>query len=111
MIDSISFGKLLFQGKVSRSDTIVYKDRMNTKWWIEKRNLIEPGDLDEVLKENPEAVVVGRGFMNLIDISDQAVEALKAEGAEVIIEKSDEAAETFNRLAGVKRTVGLFHLI
>lgn len=111
MIDSVSFGKLLFQGKVSRSDTIVFKDRMNTKWWITKRNLIEPEDLQEVLTEEPAAVVVGRGYMNLIAISEQAVEVLKGCGIEVYIEKTDEAVETFNRLEREKKTVGLFHLI
>ena len=111
MIESVSLGKLLFKGKVSRSDTIVYKDHMNTKWWIENRTCIEPGDLEEVIKSEPEVVVVGLGFMMPIKISDAAVAALKNKGIEVFVEKSEQAAELFNKYTAEKKTVGLFHLI
>ncbi|MBI9104692.1 MAG: hypothetical protein JEY99_19915 [Spirochaetales bacterium] len=111
MIESISMGKMLFQGKVSRSDTIVYADKMNTKWWIESRNCIEIGDLDEVFKAEPEVVVVGLGFMMPIKISDSAVAELEGKGIEVLIEKSDAACELFNENVGKKKTIGLFHLL
>ncbi len=111
MIESVSLGKLLFRGKVSRSDTIVYSDHMNTKWWIESRNSIEPGDLDDVFKAEPEVVVVGLGFMMPIKISDSAVHALKEKGIEVFIEKTEKAAEIFNKYLPKKKTVGLFHLL
>ena len=111
MIESISMGKLLFKGKVSRSDTIVYPDHMDTKWWIKSRNCIESEDLEDVLKFEPEVVVVGTGFMMPISISDDAVNTLKSAGIEVFVEKAEAAAEIFNENTPKKKTVGLFHLL
>jgi hypothetical protein len=111
MIESISFGKLLFKGKVSRADTIVFKDHMDTKWWIKSRNCIEMEDLDSVLATSPKSIIVGTGFMNYIKISDNALEELKKLGIEVIVQNSTDAAETFNEKIKKSNTVGLFHLI
>ncbi len=111
MIESISMGKLLFDGKVSRSDTIVYKDRINTKWWLKAGNRIELADLDEALAADPEVLVFGLGFMIPVTVSDQAVQELKSRGIEVFVGPSEEAAEVFNKKVKEKRTVGLFHLL
>ncbi len=111
MIETVSMGKLLFKGKVSRSDTIVYKDHMNTKWWIKSRTCIEPEDLEEVLKAEPEVVVVGLGFVMPIKISDAAINAMKAKGIEVFVEKAEKAAELYNEYSVKKKTVGMFHLL
>jgi hypothetical protein len=111
MIDSISMGKLLFKGKLSRSDTILHKDHMNTKWWINSRTTIEVCDLDEVFAAEPEVVVIGLGFMMPISISDAAVNALKEKGIEVHVEKSEKAGELYNEFSVKKKTIGLFHLI
>lgn len=111
MIESISMGKLLFKGKVSRSDTIVFKDRMDTKWWIKERTTIQMCDLDSVLAVNPEVIVFGTGFMLPITMSDDAQEEIKKKGIELIIEKSEKAMEIYNSSILKKETVGLFHLI
>ncbi|MBI9105778.1 MAG: hypothetical protein JEZ04_03480 [Spirochaetales bacterium] len=111
MIESVSMGKLLFKGKVSRSDTIVYPDHMDTKWWIKGRNCIESCDLEDVLKSRPEVVVVGLGFIMPITISDEAIETMKTAGIEVFVEKTEEAMDVYNKNTAKKKTVGLFHLL
>jgi hypothetical protein len=111
MIESITFGKLLFLGKVSRSDTIVYPDHMDTRWWLKDKNCIGPEDLEEVLKAAPEVVAVGLGFMMPIRISDDAIDLMKQNGIDVFVGKAEEAAEVFNKHAGTKKTIGLFHLL
>ena len=111
MIESISMGKLLFNGKVSRSDTIVFKDNMDTKWWIEERNNIQMCDLESVMAVNPEVIVFGTGFMLPISMSIETQEEIKNKGIDLIIEKSEEAMEIFNSKVKEKETVGLFHLI
>lgn|SRR5690554_1881459 len=111
MIESISFGKLLYKGKVSRSDTIVYPDRMDTRWWLKDKTCIGSDDLVDVLKVSPEVVTVGLGFMMPIRISDDAVNLMKSLGIMVFVGTSEEAAETFNHYTGTKKTVGLFHLL
>lgn len=111
MIESISMGKLLFKGKVSRSDTIVYPDHMDTKWWIKSRNCIESCDLEDVIKAEPEVVAIGLGFVMPIKISDDAVETLKSKGIEVFVGKAEEAFEFYNANTDNKKTVGLFHLL
>lgn len=111
MIESISFGKLLYKGKVSRSDTIVYPDHMDTRWWLKDKSCIGPDDLVDVLKAAPEVIAVGLGFMMPIRISDDALKLMKQNGITVFVGKSEEAAEVFNQHAGTKKTIGLFHLI
>lgn len=104
-------GKLLFNGKLSRSDTIVYKDHIDNRWWINNRTYIDICDLDDVFAANPEVVIVGLGFFNPVKISDGAVEALKLKGIEVIINDAEKAAEKFNEMVEKKKTIGLFHLL
>ncbi len=111
MIESISLGKLLFMGKVSRSDTIVYNEHMDTKWWIKGRNMIDVCDIQDVLSEKPDIVVVGLGFIMPIKISDQSVEKMRGKGIEVFVGKSDEAAKVFNDNIAKRKIIGLFHLL
>lgn len=111
MIDYISLGKLLYNGKVSRSDTIVFPDRMNTKWWINKRTIIEIDDLSEVIDELPDVVVVGTGFIRLIQLSDEARRFLEDKGVTVIVDRSEQAANVYNEICKNKKAIGLFHLI
>jgi hypothetical protein len=111
MIESITFGKLLFKGKVSRSDTIVYPDHMDTRWWLKDKTCIGPEDLTDVLEAAPEVVTVGLGFMMPISISEDAVKLMGQNGITVFVGKAEEAAEAFNTHAGTKKTIGLFHLL
>jgi len=111
MIESISFGKMLYKGKVSRSDTIVYPDRMDTRWWLKDKTCIGCDDLGEVLKASPQVVTVGLGFMMPIRISDEAVNLMKSPGITVGVGTAEEAAEAFNRYTATQKTIGLFHLL
>ena len=111
MIEFISMGKLLFNGKLSRSDTIVYKDHIDSRWWINNRTYIDVCDLEDVFAEEPDVVVVGVGFFNPVTIADQAIETMKSKGIEVIVEKAEKAAEIFNEMVEKRKTVGLFHLL
>ncbi|MDR1894586.1 MAG: MTH938/NDUFAF3 family protein [Spirochaetales bacterium] len=111
MIDSVSLGKLLFQGKVSRADTIVFKNHMDTRWWIKSRTTINIEDLDSVFAAQPQLVTVGLGFRIPIKIADEAVEELKKRGAEVFVGTTEEAVKEFNANFDAKAVVGLFHLV
>ena len=96
MIGAIAFGKFLFKGKVSRADTIVYRDRINARWWIKKRNCVALGGLDEVPAGSSECIVVGTGFLSHSKVGDHALREPSRFGIEVIVRKSADAADTFN---------------
>jgi hypothetical protein len=110
-IEHISFGKLVAHGKVVRSDCIVYKDRVNSRWWRKNGTYLEIDDLQDVIHERPESIIVGIGFMNLLTVSEQVIHQLKEHGIDVIVDKTPEAVERYNELINKKNVVGVFHVI
>ncbi len=111
MIEYASFGKLVFEGKVYRSDCIIEGKKINSRWWRKEGNKLSIDDIEDVVREKPEAVVIGIGFVNLLDVQKSAVTELEGKGIEVIIEKTDKAVEIYNKLDEGKKVIGIFHLV
>lgn len=55
-------------------------------------------DLEDVLGLKPEVVVFGTGANGRVVVDKAVIEKLKKEGIEVIVERTDEAVKTYNRL-------------
>ena len=112
MIEYVSFGRLVFKGKVYRSDCIIKGHEINSRWWRKKGDKILYEDLEDVIKSNPEIIVIGRGFMNFLDIPESTIDKLRNDGIDVEVKDTMEAVNIYNDLdEGNKKVVGVFHLV
>ncbi len=111
MIEYVSFGKLVFKGKVYRSDCIIEGKSINSRWWRKEGDKLSYEDIADLVNDKPDVIVIGKGFLNFLDIPESTISGLKEKGIEVIIKKTDDAVEMYNRLIGKKKVVGVFHLV
>ncbi len=111
MIDSYSFGSIVVEGKRYTHDIIVFPGKVKEEWWRKEGHSLSLEDLEEVIEFSPEILVVGTGYFGVMKVPEEVKEALERKGISVIVEKTKQAVETFNRLLKEgKKVVGAFHL-
>lgn len=111
MIEFYDFGTIRINGKHYTNDVIVFLDKVKDKWWRKESHRLTVEDLQEVLKVAPQVVVVGTGYSGLIKVSDEVKAHLDKQGIRLVIEKTSDAARTFNKLAeSGEKVVATLHL-
>ncbi|MFQ6037468.1 MAG: Mth938-like domain-containing protein [Candidatus Aminicenantales bacterium] len=110
MIDSYAFGRIVIHGTSYTSDVIVYPERVDGSWWRKNGHRLCLEDLEDVLKEEFDVLVVGTGYMGVMQVDKELVRNLRSRGLEVIIQNTRKAVETFNALKSQKRVIGAFHI-
>ncbi len=110
MIESYDFGRMDVDGRTYTSDLIIFPDRVNDSWWRKSGHKLCLADIEDVLKEEPEALVVGTGFYGIMSVEDEVKSYAQSQGIELIIAKTKKAAQSYNEFASKKKTIGAFHL-
>lgn len=111
MIDEYSFGRIVIDGKTYRQDVIVYPDRVKPNWWRREGHSLCLEDLEEVLRDPPEVLVIGTGYVGLMKVPREVREKLEEMGIQVVVEKTGKAYRTFNKLLSEgRRVVAALHL-
>ena len=111
MIEDYSFGRIVIDGKTYRQDVIVYPDRVKSDWWRREGHSLCLEDLEEVLRDPPEVLVVGTGYLGLMRVPREVREKLEEMGIRVVVEKTGKAYRTFNKLLSEgRRVVAALHL-
>lgn len=110
MIESYAFGRMIVEGQTYTSDLIIFPDRINHSWWRKSGHRICFEDIEEVLKEEPEVIIIGTGFVGLMKVDEDVKQYAQSGGILLIIEKTKNAVQKFNELFSKKKTVGVFHL-
>lgn len=100
----------MIDGKIFTSDLIIYPDKINHSWWRKEGHLLQIDDLSEVLKENPEIIIIGTGYSGIMKVDKDLIIDLKSKGIEIIIEKTSEAVKIFNEVSPFKKTIACLHL-
>ena len=108
-IDSYSFGRIIIEGKSYFKDVIVFPDRVYSPWWRKEGHNLCIDDLEEVLKDPPEVLVIGRGYAGVMKVPEELVRELNEKGIEVVVERTSQAVKTFNSLKD-RRAVAALHL-
>ncbi len=111
MIESYNFGKIIINSKEYHSDIIIYKNNIDDKWWrIESHNLcIE--DIKKILDNKPETLIIGTGYYGLMKVPEELIEHIKSSGIkQVIVKKTGDACDEYNKLCKNKNIVAAFHL-
>ena len=110
MIEKYDFGAMVVDGQKYAADLIIFPGRINPAWWRKEGHKLTREDLEDVLKEDLEALVVGTGFFGLMKVQEDVIEAARGSGLSLHVEKTKKAVEIFNQLCSQKRTAGAFHL-
>ncbi len=111
MIESYSFGEIEIDGKKYTNDVILFPDRVVNDWWRKTGHSLSIDDIEEVVKEEPEVLVVGTGAYGRMNVPSGTKDYLKSEGIELIVKKTKNAYKTYNELKNRGRdVVGAFHL-
>lgn len=110
MIESYVFGRMIIEGQTYTSDLIIFPDRINHSWWRKSGHRLCLEDIKEVLKEEPEVIIIGTGFTDLMKVEEDVKRHAQSKGILLIIEKTKNAVQKFNELSSKKKTVGAFHL-
>ncbi len=109
-IDSYQFGEIVINGNKYSSDVIIFPDKVIDNWWRKAGHELCLEDIAEVLKENPEVLLVGSGDSGLMKVLPEVEKIAKAQGIELIVDTTDRACETYNQLCHSRRLVAALHL-
>jgi hypothetical protein len=110
MIESYRFGQIVIDGQKYTSDLIIFPDRIKSSWWRKSGHRLLLDDLEDVLKEEPEVLVVGTGAAGVMKVEEEVKKHTQEKGITLIIEKTKKAIEMFNVHSSTKKTIGAFHL-
>lgn len=105
MINSYTFGRVVIDGRKYINDVIVLRDRVVDNWWRKEGHSLDIEDLREVFTENPEMLIVGTGRWGLVKIPVETKEYIASTGIELVVQRTKEACETYNRLRKLSRDV------
>lgn len=110
IIDSYEFGRIVIRGKEFRSDVIVDEEGVEADWWRKEGHALQVDDLDAILRKHPRTLIVGTGHSGTLKVKPEVIRALESSGIELIVKRTREACEEFNRRAGSKEVVAALHL-
>ncbi len=110
-IESYRFGFIQIDGKDYRNDVKLIGERVVPEWWRSQGHLVQVRDVQDLLKTNPEICIFGTGAYGSMRVSEAVKSELQDRGIKVLIEKTESACHTYNRLLqDGKKIVAGFHL-
>ncbi len=110
MIDSYEFGRIVIDGKTYISDVIIYPDRIKSDWWRREGHQLSIDDLEDVLDSRPDLVVVGIGNPGMMRVLPEAEKLIRSKKIELIIQPTQKACGTYNRLFTARKVIAMLHL-
>ena len=110
VIDSYQFGLVSISGKEYTSDVIVFPDRVKDNWYRRSGHQLCLGDIAEVMAGTPEVLIVGTGASGLVEVLPEVQQAADTQDIKLIVETTDKACHTYNRLSQSHRAVAALHL-
>ena len=109
-IDSYRFGRVVINGDPYTKDVIILPDRVIGGWWRKEGHTLHPEDLEVVIEAVPEVLVVGRGAYSRMEVTPEALNALKAAGIELESENTEEACKRYNQIRKDCKAAAALHL-
>jgi hypothetical protein len=106
-IDSYSFGRIVIDGKIYTKDVLIFPGRVISPWWRKEGHHLAIEDLQEVLKEKPDILVIGKGHSGVMEVPDTLVKDLAIEGIRVVVKDTTEAVGVFNIMNNPKKVAAL----
>jgi len=110
-IDHYTFGRIGVCGREYDADIIIFPDHVQERWWRRQGHRLAQEDLETVITKAPQLLLIGTGYYGRMQVPEETLAALQAEGIEVRVSKTSEAVAEFNRLQrDCARIVAALHL-
>jgi hypothetical protein len=111
MITQFSFGKIVVSGKTYRDDIKIVNGQVISDWWRKSGHRVDVHDVADILKSEPDILVIGKGSPGLMKSSASLRDYLSTHNVELIEKKTTKAIEIFNKLFQEGRKVAAgFHI-
>jgi hypothetical protein len=111
MIEAVSFGLIVINGKKFTSDLIIYPDgRVVDSWWREKGHRLSRKDIAALIESEPEVIVAGTGINGLMQPDPGLVDFLAKQGIGFLAAENEKAMALYNEQVPKKRVGAGFHL-
>ena len=98
MIEKYSFGKIVVNGVTYTNDIKIVQGSVIPDWWRKKGHSVDIEDVQDILKSNPNVLVIGKGQPGMMKCSRSLRRFLKKNKIELIEEKTSQAITTYNSL-------------
>ena len=114
-IDSTQFGEIVINGKkyhqvLILDNEVKERDTDKLKELFDTSHVIGDWEILEILKGNPDIVIVGTGQNGAMEVNEDFSNEVQKKGIELIIEKTPEAIKIYNeRIKKRKRINALIH--
>lgn len=118
MIQEYRFGSIIIDGKTYNYDVEVRWTGEVLSWQREESHLIDVGAVRRAVEQKPDIIIIGTGESGVAEVIEDAQNFIKEKGIELIIDKTEQAAKTFNIIkeeseeeeGKQRKVIGLFHL-
>ena len=111
IIEKYNFGRIKISGESYSSDLIVFPDEIKKKWWRKEGHSLCIEDLVELEGKQIDVLVVGTGAQNKMEVPADVIQVLNGKNIAVIVKKSSEAVEEYNKLVKEnKKVAAALHL-
>lgn len=110
-IDHYTFGHIGVGGHEYDADIIIFPDHVQERWRRRQGHRLDQEDLEGVIAKKPHVLVIGTGYFGRMQVPEETLATLRAEGIEVRVSKTGDAVAEFNRLQqDYARIVAALHL-
>jgi hypothetical protein len=110
MIEEYHFGHIVVDGRAYNRDVIIHPGGVDPNWWRAQSHHLSPGDLSRILFWNPQVLVVGTGASGMMVIPDESREMIRQRKIHLVVERTEEACQVYNRQRSTRRAVAALHL-
>ena len=109
-IDAFSFGSITIDGRAYTKDVIIYPDRVFEDWKREEEHRPQIIEFADIVKAEPDVLVIGTGYAGVMSIADQIRNYLTSKGIDVRVDKTVKAVALFNELQGKENVIAALHI-
>jgi len=107
MIDSYTFGKFTIKGKTYDSNVILINETVKTARHLPNHEL-SLNDFNEMIDAKPDYIIIGTGASGVMPVPDEIKKFIKDKSIKLIIQKTEEACQTYNTMLKEKSKIAAF---
>ena len=109
-IDTFRFGRVVIDGNAYSKDVMILPEGVKANWRRKEGHNLQAEDLDWVMAAQPEILLVGKGTVNRMQVSEEAIKICEGAGIEMIALSSSEACDRYNEIRMDRKTALALHL-
>ena len=109
MIDEFKFGFFKIDGKHFYDDIKIVDGKIR-QWSTRERHELKLADLNDIIKTNPEIIIVGQGATGLLQVPEGLKMDLRSKSIKLLVDKTPQACEAYNKaIAEKKKVAAILH--